>query len=251
MSQRLIVAGLACVASVGLAGCESTQSKSARAAKGADADRPEVSSPFAAMNAAEAGPPGDVQVGRLTLLSDEVGTAAVVQLDNRSTKPAYEVPVQLKVTGKDGAEVYTNATTGIQRSLTHAAVVPPGDETFWVNDQIPVAAGLAEGLQATAGAPEGQPPAADVAYTLSTPTLERDPASGFVAKGYLEHDAPEEQRRVLVSVIARKGNKIVAAGRGVVARAKAGKRSRFVVFFIGQPEGADLTATAQPDIDSE
>lgn len=228
-----------------LGGCESTQSKNARAERDA---RGQIAQE---VGLTVSTPSDDVRVVSTTLLSDpDVGSAVAVELENTAKDDQYEVPVLVTVTGVGGDELFTNGTPGLQRSLTHAAIVPAGETTVWVNDQIPVPSG-AEAASATVGAAEGAAPTTPVKFSLTQPSLDQDPVSGFVGTGYVKHDGADEQRRVVVSVVGRKGGEIVAVGRGIVARIKPGKRAEYQAFLIGEPQGARLQASVQPNIDAE
>ena len=54
------------------------------------------------------------------------------------------------------------------------------------------------------------------------------------------------QRDIVVFAVARRGKRVVAAGRAAVERLKPGARATFQVFFIGDPRGARLTLAAPP-----
>lgn len=228
-----------------LAGCESTQSKNLRAERQAGAQVK-----------AEAGlavttPSADITPRATTLVTDpEIGSAVVVELENSGRQDAFEVPVLVRVAGSGGDELFSNGVPGLGRSLTHAAVVPAGETTVWVNDQVPVTAG-AESATAVVGEPEGRAPDPAVEFSATQPKLVEDPTSGIAASGFVKHDSAEDLRRVVVTVVARRGDRVVAAGRGVVARIKAGKRAGYQAFMVGDPRGAELTATIQPNIDAE
>ncbi len=228
-----------------LAGCESTQSKSQRA------EREAGTQVKTEQGLTIATPSADLEATATTLLTDpEVGSAVVVELKNTSKDDAFEVPVLVKVAGAGGEDLFSNAVPGLQRSLTHVAVVPAGGTTVWVNDQVTVTGG-ADAATATVGDAEGQPPAKAVRFSATQPKLEEDPTSGLAGTGFVKHDSPEDLRRVVVTVVARRGDRIVAAGRGIVARIKPGKRARYQAFLIGDARGAELSATAQPNIDPE
>jgi hypothetical protein len=53
---------------------------------------------------------------------------------------------------------------------------------------------------------------------------------------------------VLITIVGTKGRKVVAAGRGVVAKLKPNKAARYSVFFIGNPKGANLEISATPTL---
>lgn len=244
MSRSPLAAVTLLSCTVALAGCSSSQTRSAQLQQQAKAIAPAqegltVTTPSRSVTAASS-----------TVLTDQNGTAVAVELQNTSSANAYDVPVLVALSGDAGAELFTNATPGLQRSLTHAALVPAGGSSWWVNDQVPVTTQPA-GSTVTVGDPVGRAPAELVGFTATAPTVSKDQVSGFVAKGFVKHDSRAEQRRVLVTVISRKGKRIVAAGRGIVARVKPGRRAPYTVFFIGQPSGAVLTATAGASLDTQ
>jgi hypothetical protein len=49
-----------------------------------------------------------------------------------------------------------------------------------------------------------------------------------------------------VFIVARRGERVVAAGRSIVPRLKAGASVSFTAFLIGDPRDARLTAAAPP-----
>ena len=58
------------------------------------------------------------------------------------------------------------------------------------------------------------------------------------------------QKRLTIFCVARKGAKVVAAGRGIldVLPPAGAKPTRFTVFFIGNPKGAKLSFSAPPTV---
>ena len=53
---------------------------------------------------------------------------------------------------------------------------------------------------------------------------------------------------LFVYAVAKKGAKVVAAGRGAVELIKPGKTKRYTIFFIGDPRGAQITLSAPPTV---
>ena len=82
--------------------------------------------------------------------------------------------------------------------------------------------------------------------TLSRPRLEQDPVSGVSAVGFAANRSRVEQRKLVIFAVARKGGRVVAAGRAQVNRLKPGKRARYTIFFIGNPRGARISVAAPP-----
>ena len=52
------------------------------------------------------------------------------------------------------------------------------------------------------------------------------------------------QTHLVVFAVGRKGTQVVAAGRAILGRLLPGKTGDFHVFFIGNPQGAQLTVSA-------
>ena len=234
------ILGLAALLVLGCAGCESTQDKSARLSRSAAKVKVQKG---LAVTSANAG----VKVEGTTVLTDANGSAVAVLLRNTTSKPQVDVPVLVDVRDAKGVSVFKNDSPGIEAGLTHVSVLPPGRQTIWVNDQV-FAATTPKSVKATVGEPQGSSPAARAELKVSDVALTDDPASGVGATGVVTNTGSVEQRKVLVTAVARRGGAIVAAGRGVVQRARPGKRARFRVFFIGNPKNAALSVTAQPPV---
>ncbi len=82
--------------------------------------------------------------------------------------------------------------------------------------------------------------------TVTRPRLEQDPVSGVAAVGFAANRSKVEQRKLVVFAVARKGGRVVAAGRAQINRLKPGKRARYTIFFIGNPRGARISVEAPP-----
>lgn len=227
----------AALGAMALAGCQSTQDKSSELAKQATDLKQQSGVTVTKQNP-------DVTVLGTNVLTDENGSAVVVRLDNTARRPQVNVPVAVTVKGSTDKAVFTNDAPGLDKSLTHAFVLPSG-ESVWVNDQV-FATEKPASADVKVGAPEDGTPAALPAFKVSGVRLDQDPVSGLSAIGVVANPGKDLQQKVLVTAIARKGGKVVAAGRGVIPKIKPGRRARFRIFFIGSPKGAELTVTAQP-----
>jgi hypothetical protein len=236
--ERPLALGLAALVAATVAGCESTQDKSAKLSKQAGTIKTQKGVTVTKENA-------DVRVLGTSVITDANGSAVVVRMRNTSSRPQADVPVAVDVTDAAGKTVFTNTKPGLERSLTHAVLLPAGRDAVWVNDQV-FATQPPKGATAKVGPAQGSPPAAAPAVRVSGVRLSQDPVSGLGAVGVLTNPGSQDVRRVLLTAIARRGTQIVAAGRGVVPRVRAGKRARFRLFFIGSPKGATLSVTAQP-----
>jgi hypothetical protein len=223
-----------------LGACESSQDKSARLeAQGAGLEAEK------GVSVGRENP--DVKVTGKTAITDENGTAIVVRLDSSSARDQVDLPVIFELTDASGEPVGDNSTPGIQRTLTHTTVVPARKESWWVNDQV-VAAGEAKEIKVQVGSSETPVPRQVPDFKPTEPALKNDPIDGLVAVGKVSNPTSEEQRKVLVTIVASKGGKVVAAGRGIVAKVKPNKAARYSVFFIGDPKGAKLEVAATPTL---
>ena len=236
-----IAAGLGVLLLLFAAGCESTQDKSAALSKQAV--------PLAAqkgVTVSRANP--DVRVLGTTVITDANGSAVVVRMRNSSRRAQANVPIAVDVTDAAGKTVFTNATPGLERTLTHATLIPARSDAVWVNDQV-FATQKPRRASAKVGAPQGAAPATDP-VRVSGVRLTDDAVNGLAATGVVTNSGATVQQRVLLTAVARRGAQIVAAGRGVVPKVRPGKRARFQIFFIGSPKGADVSVVAEPGASS-
>jgi hypothetical protein len=229
----LLVAGAAIL----LAACESTQDKSARLADEAKGLKKQRGLVIAKRSKV-------VKVGNRTVLNDKNGTAVVIELRNTSKRKLAEVPVAIDVrNGK--RSVFKNDDPGLEPSLIGVPILRPGQRFMWVHDQV-LATGKGKAVKAKVGVERAKAPARIPEIRITPPQLEVDPTSGTLAYGRLINRSQVLQRNIVVHAVARKGNRIVAAGRAAVERLKPGKSAAYQIFFIGNPRGARLTLAAPP-----
>jgi hypothetical protein len=240
-----VLAALAGVA-VTLTGClgvETTPEKSARKAKLAGTRIAEQKGVvIGAANTA-------VEVQGTTVLQDPNGVAAVVHLKNTgSTQVA--VPVGITVDDAKGKKLYANDIPGLDPSLTSLPVLEAGQEADWVNNQILVT-GKASRLKAEIGRAKGRARGTVPEITLAHIAQGRD-ADGSYAKGTISNDSAIAQKRIVITCVARDGDRVVAAGRAIIDRllpaAGLKKPTTFTVFFIGDPKQARLGSSAPPTV---
>jgi hypothetical protein len=238
-ARELVLIGLAVAAGLALGGCQSTQSRSAELERtGKKVLLNEKGLSIAKVSS-------DVKVGGTSVISDQNGTAVVVELRNDSQQALLAVPILIDVRGANGKSVFRNDTPGLDPSLVSAPLLRPGETFDWVNDQV-LAVRPAKSVKVKVGEAKdeltGDVPELDV----SKPKLEVDPVSGVEASGKVTNKSGIEQTRLVLYAVARKGGKIVAAGRGVIQRLKTDKPSDYHIFFIGDPRGADVSVAAPP-----
>lgn len=238
--MRAIAPAAVAAACLALAGCESTQEKSAQLAKQGDA-------PFKQKGLHVGRKSADVKVGSTAVVSDANGTAVVVALRNQSGRALAGVPVAINVVDGRGKTVFKNDAPGIEPSLTSVPVLDPRQVVLWVNDQVS-AAGPAKKVKVLVGVQHGLAPATLPKLKLSAPTLQNDVTSGINASASVKNESKIEQRKLVIYAVARKGARIVAAGRAGIARLRPGKSANFHVYFIGNPRGATITLAAPPTV---
>jgi hypothetical protein len=223
-----------------ISGCESSQDRSARLKReGAHALSSQKGLVVTATST-------DIGVVRTGLVSDPNGTAAVVVLRNRRPTPFAAVPLAIDVQGAGGKSLFKNNTPGLEASLTSVPAVPARGEVAWVDDQVNATGGARVRAQVGAGA--GAAPPQLPKMEVSAPRLTTDPTSGIEATGTVTNSSSVAQARLFVYVVAWRGTKVAAAGRGAIDRLAAGAHTTYHVFLIGNPNGARLTATAPPTV---
>jgi hypothetical protein len=238
--------GLAALSLVlgGCLGVETTPQKSAKKAKAAGSRiAHQEGLTIGRLNTA-------VKVEGSAIVQDANGVAAVVRV--RNTGPVQvALPLEITISDAKGKKLYANDTPGLDASLTTLPVLDAGEETDWVNNQILVAGkaskvaarvGTAKGKAVTGGLPK---------IVVSDVEAGRDEDGSYV-KGIVANRSAIVQKRLVVSCVAREGDKVLAAGRAIVERlapaADAPKPTTFTVFFIGDPRQAELACAAPPTV---
>ena len=238
--SRAALAALALIA-LALSGCESTQEKSARleaAAKREKAEHPALAQKGLSIAHAST----QVHIVEATVVHDSEGAAAAVTVTNTASHALSSVPIAITVRGASGQTVYQNNAPGLEAGLTSISSLPAHSSLTWVDDQVPTA-GNPVSVSATAGeAPATSGPEPHIAVQ-NTRLLE---ASTGEVSGTVHNGSSAVQRQLVVYVVARRGGKIVAAGRAALAEVAAGASVPFHAFLVGSPAGGKLEASAPP-----
>jgi len=239
-SYPILAAAIGLLAVAGLSACQSTQSKSAELeAKGGTQLLSEEGLKIKHVNP-------DVKVTSSALLSNAEGNAVVVDVHNDSGENLTEVPILIEVENAKGKSFYKNDIPGIEPALAAIPYIPAHGDAEWVNDQV-LGVGKPKSVKVKIGTGGGiySGPIPDI--KVSQPKIEGDPVSGISATGDVVNKTGEDQRRLLLYVVARKGNEVVAAGRGAIEHLKPElKALKYTIFFIGDPSGADLKLSEFP-----
>ncbi len=235
-------AALALVAlALALSGCETTAEKSAKLEKRAlrAASHIRAATGLSLGHASRV-----VQVVDSTVLHSSEGTAVAVTLRNLSAQAVGGMPIAVTVHDSRGSSLYSNATPGLAHSLTTVPLIGAHGELTWIDDQVTLT-GTSSGASAKVGEGETVHGAAP-RLTLQGTSLFEEPGSGFAEKGTVANRSSVAQRELVVYATARRGGKIVAAGRAVIAQVPAGGTAPFQLFFIGNPQGAQVQLSAPP-----
>ena len=232
------LAALAFVA-LALTACESNQERSAKLEKAADRHKGEAARQRAlaqqALTITQVS--SKVKVIASAVVSSHEGTAAIVTLRNSSGISLRDVPIQITVHDAHGATVYRNNIPGLSATLLSLALVRAHTTMTWIDDQVQ-ASGTPASVSAQVG--EGTP----VTGTIPTLSVTGGHLAEAQAEGDLVNRSPVVQQELVVDAIARRAGRIVAAGRAVVAQAAAGSSTPLQIFFVGDPNGAQLEFSA-------
>jgi hypothetical protein len=219
-------------------GCETNAERSAKLAKLVHHNAPAQ----AGLKITRAS--SQVKVISTAVLHDENGAAAVVTLRNLSATALRDVPIAITVSGAQGASLYSNSAPGLAPSLVSASLLPAHRELTWIDDQVqagqtPVRVSATVGQAPAAAGPLPQ-------LTIEGGRLFEEGSSGLGIEGTVVNRSAVTQQELVVYALARRGGRIVAAGRAVLPQAIAGASTPFQIFPIGDPRGATLSFSAPP-----
>jgi hypothetical protein len=229
------------LAALALAGCESTQAKSARLEKSAQAAKVEKGL-VVSKDAAE------IEVRSSTVLQDANGAAIVVELHNGSAGALLSLPISTTVEDAGHQPIYTNDAPGLDASLVAVPALAAGETLAWVNDQVTLA-GEGKAVVARVGAGGKPGPASLPRMEISgLKTAADSGGAGTTIVGTVANRSDVAQKRLVVFAVARKRGRIVSAGRAIVEELAPGRSATFSAFPIGDPTGAELSASAPPTV---
>jgi hypothetical protein len=217
---------------LGCCGCESTAEQSAAIEKQAK----HVKLASQGVSVTRENP--SVKVLRSTVVHSSEGTAVVVALRNGSSHQLDDTPIELTVRDAKGSVLFRNDQPGEDPSLTHVALLAPGAETVWVDDQVQVVGvpASASALVGEAKQATGSVPRMSVSETHST--------GEAGAAGTVTNRSSLTQHQLVVYAVASRGGKVVAAGRAVLPEVSPGASAPFQVYFVGDPSGARIQTSA-------
>jgi hypothetical protein len=227
----------AVIVAVALGGCQSTQERSAELQRRAKHDV------LAAHSAAVTKESPSIEVLQSTVIHSSSTTAVVVALRNTSNHALENAPIEVTVRDAHGNVLYQNNGSGLEPSLSTVSLLEPGGETIWVDDQV-TASGVAASASALVG--EGTQATGSIPQLSVSGTRQGVEASGEATlSGNVADQSQTAQQNLVVYAVARRGLKIVAAGRAVLPEVPAqGTNIPFQIYFVGDPGGAQISTSA-------
>src|SRR5581483_7276247 len=142
-----------------------------------------------------------------------------------------DAPIAITVRDAHGGVLFKNDAPGLEAALASVALLPAGGQTTWIDDQV-----QASGTPASVSALVGAGPRASGSIPrlrVSGVRAISDVASGAGAAGTVTNDSAVAQHDLVVYVLARRGGRLVAAGRAVLPEVPAHGSSPFELFFVG------------------
>ncbi len=242
-SRALAAAAAAALLTFALSACESTQEKSARLEKTALAHGGTGRKAAKGLSITKAS--AVLKVVSTAVVHGTEGAAATVTVRNASATAQRAVPLAITVRDATGGTLYSNTAPGTAASLAAVAYVPAHGETTWVDDQVQ-AAGTPASVSAEVG--EGQPaPGAPPRISISHEAPVAEAGAAGQIHGRVTNASTVEQRELVVDALARRGDKVVAAGRAVLEQLAPGASSNFEVLLLGSSaSGATVRLDVQP-----
>lgn len=192
-------------------------------------------------------PNRDVTVVGTTLISDENGSAVVVEARNTTRQTLVGLPILIDVRDQTGKRSFINDAFGTEFALQHIPLMKPGETVTWVHDQI-LTGGDPKSVKVTIGQPASTNPPSIPEIAVSPAKIAEDPI-GIVARGTATNKSSLDQKDLVVFAVVRSGGEIVAAGRAGFKNLKAtGKPSNYNIYFFGDPTGGDVEIAAPPAV---
>jgi hypothetical protein len=237
LRRALVVVGCGALA-VTVSACESTESESAKIAREAGAAEVVSSLKLGAVDR-------NVRVSDVTPLSGGGRRAIAVKLTTTSSHAQREVPLLVQETGDGGKVLYSNAT-GAEPLLQRITLLRARASTWWVDDEV-LTSGKATGATVTVGT--GKRSRADARSTALSATSSHvaGQSGSSTVSALLNNHTGRAQSGVPVFAVALRGDKVVAAGRAVVASVPAhGDPTSLDIPLVGDATGAKVVLTVLP-----
>lgn len=180
-------------------------------------------------------PTPDVAVERVGLAKRGRSVAVAVVLRNRTQQALTDLPVTVGLRARGRKDRPLNHAGGLGYFQTHVAALGPGERTVWV-----FSTRRARHLRGTPYAVVGAP----AARRPRIPAIAVSPAGPGSAR--VMNDSGIPQDHVPVYAYARRGERVVLAGRASVPHLAPGAAKDVRLSLTGAADGAPLVLDAQP-----
>jgi hypothetical protein len=236
-------------AAVVLSGCESSQQRTAELNREA-AEHPvaQVEHGLTITKRSTA-----VRVLSTALVSSPEAAAAVVTVKNTSNHILADVPIEITVHGPRGEVLYTNNVPGLAAPLVSVTLLRPAEQFTWVDDQVQLSAGhgahaSADTVDAELGevAPYTQRAANVPVLIVRGARLLQTAEVGEAIGATVDNTSTMAQNELVLYGVARRGGRVVAAGRAQLSSLAPGTSMGFQVPLIGSAKGAVVEVAAPP-----
>lgn len=238
MTRRSLFVLALVLGAVALSGCETTAEKSAKLERQAKRVTLQLEKGLTITRESRS-----LEVLSTTVLHSSERAAAVVTVRNRSSTAQRDVPIAIAVRDAAGKTIFQNDEPGLESTLVSIPAIPPRGTVVWVDDQVPLAGGPAA-VSARVG--QSSPAPRLPVLTVAGAKLSEDPASGWIAEGTVANRSKLAQGGLVLFAVARRGGKIVAAGRGIVSQLAPGASAPFQASLVGDAQGAEVQVAAPP-----
>ncbi len=235
MKRRLAGAAAVVVALCGTA-CESTFDKAARRERAQEAAVSATKLEISANKAVSA------KVVKVLTGADDTAAVVIELTSLDKTQGLLWAPIDVRLLDATGAVVAETNVEGADPVFVHVPFVPAGGTSFYVNDLLAPTATPVKAEVTLGGTPITVPTPAPALE--ATAEYVEDPDYGPSFNGTVTNGTDVTQEQVIVQVVARRGDDVVAAGTSIVKGLAPGASATFEGLFVGDPKGAKLTVSA-------
>ena len=224
---------------LGASGCETTQQQSAKIAR--TLGHQSAIAGTTRLGAANR----DVRIEQAVLLTAAGQSAVALKLTNTSTRTQTDFPVLIEVLDAKGSAVYRNNTSGIEPSIQEFALLAPHATAWWVDNEVLASGGVPKTATGQLGAATAPAPGAVPSITTEAVSAS-DSFPGPHVSVTVRNRSTIAQRQLPVYAVARRGGRVVGAGRGIIPSLAPGAGAQVQVPMVGSVSESTISLTVPP-----
>ena len=224
---------------LGASGCETTQQQSAKIAR--TLGHQSAIAGTTRLGAANR----DVRIEQEVLLTAAGQSAVALKLTNTSTRTQTDFPVLIEVLDAKGSAVYRNNTSGIEPSIQQFALLAPHATAWWVDNEVLASGGVPKTATGQLGAATAPAPGAVPSITTEAVSAS-DSFPGPHVSVTVRNRSTIAQRQLPVYAVARRGGRVVGAGRGIIPSLAPGAGAQVQVPMVGSVSESTISLTVPP-----